>query len=314
MTLYGDLIRNTSTTNSFTNEDVIITGGKLGVGVVSPAYPIDVSGTVKATAFIGDGSGLTGISGGGGSSQWTTSGTNIYYASGNVGVGTNAPTSLLHVGAGTTTVPPIKLNSGTLLTTPVAGTIEYDGTTLYATPNTTFGRATIPTMIYTSGIGVAGITLNTNYDIFPTPNNQITLPVGTYLLYLAVRVVVSGSTVSSPLQLNIADGGNAQGTFFWRGFGGTSEGTATATYRSPTSALGTTFTATAASAANPRTYTCSGQGILRITTQGSIIPSYRFSATLTSGTATLFDDNYMIIQSLDTQNAAAFGPVGAGFS
>jgi hypothetical protein len=44
----------------------INSGGNVGVGTASPSEKLEVSGTVKATAFVGDGSGLTGISGGGG--------------------------------------------------------------------------------------------------------------------------------------------------------------------------------------------------------------------------------------------------------
>lgn len=43
--------------------------------------------------------------------------------------------------AGSTTVPPIQQVSGTLLTTPVAGAVEYDGTVHYATNDATAGRA-----------------------------------------------------------------------------------------------------------------------------------------------------------------------------
>lgn len=45
--------------------------------------------------------------------------------------------------AGTATVPPIQFTSGTNLTTPAAGAVEYDGTHFYSTPTTTSGRGQI---------------------------------------------------------------------------------------------------------------------------------------------------------------------------
>jgi len=59
--------------------------------------------------------------------------------SGNVGLHRTTPTAYLHLGAGTATAntAPIKLTSGTNLTTPEAGAWEYNGTSLFFSPSTT---------------------------------------------------------------------------------------------------------------------------------------------------------------------------------
>jgi hypothetical protein len=69
--------------------------GNIDVGPSAPSQKVDVLGTVKATAFIGDGSGLTGVGGGG----WTRTGTNVYVMTGtdNVGIGSSVPQTKLDV-------------------------------------------------------------------------------------------------------------------------------------------------------------------------------------------------------------------------
>ncbi|MDO6435240.1 hypothetical protein Q4E93_31780 [Flavitalea sp. BT771] len=59
--------------------------------------------------------------------------------SGNVGIGVTAPTASLHLAAGTATAgtAPLKLSSGTSLTTPEDGAVEYDGTNYFVSTGST---------------------------------------------------------------------------------------------------------------------------------------------------------------------------------
>lgn len=206
----------------------------------------------------------------------------------------------------------IDLGSVTL-TTPVVGELEYDGTTFYASPSTNFGRGTIPLTLYTSGAGTAGINGSTNYAIFPAANDTITLPIGTYRVIMRIRSAVTGSVSPGTMAINIRGAGTAVGTFSWGGTSAILDGGASSSFIVAATTLGTNVVVTASSSANPRQYIAIGEGILKVTTAGTIIPSYQYSAPLTSGTTTLVADNYMILQQLDTQSAAAAGPSGSGW-
>ena len=77
------------TLNRDGSQNVMDADGRLGIGTTNPTEKVDVNGTVRATAFVGDGSGLTGLSGG--NSQWTDVNGGINYDNGNVGIGLTAP-------------------------------------------------------------------------------------------------------------------------------------------------------------------------------------------------------------------------------
>ncbi|HEX7316776.1 MAG TPA: hypothetical protein VF297_22940 [Pyrinomonadaceae bacterium] len=83
-------------------------GGNIGVGTTSPGagYKVDVVGNVNSSGLCIAGDCKTAWSqvGGGNPSQWTTSGTNVFYNGGNIGIGNSAPGSQLFIGSGT---PPI---------------------------------------------------------------------------------------------------------------------------------------------------------------------------------------------------------------
>ena len=71
--------------------------GKIGILNANPSYPLDVTGDINLTGDLRIGGVAQSFGGGGGSPVWSLNGTNAYYNSGNVGIGTSTPASTLDV-------------------------------------------------------------------------------------------------------------------------------------------------------------------------------------------------------------------------
>lgn len=86
-------------------------------------------------------------------------------STGNVGLGLSDPTATLHLKAGTTTAgsAPLKFTSGTNVTTPETGVMEYDGTNLYFTP-TTIRRNILLNYSGSRTIDLGSIAINSSLD------------------------------------------------------------------------------------------------------------------------------------------------------
>lgn len=161
--------------------------------------------------------------------------------------------------------------------------------------------------LYTSGVGVSGITLNTNYALFPAAQDTITIPIGTYKFHVRAQVTVATSTVTGILKFCPRGAGTAVGTYSGRAMGsivmaGTSVGNI---YHGVNIATASNVTATSAVAG--RVYNFEFSGILNITAQGTLIPAYQFTATLTSGVVTLFAGNHMVIEKMTNTSVTTIG-------
>lgn len=110
-----------------------VVSGNIGIGITTPLVPLHTVGTsVFMNGNLGIGTTLprqlVDIVGG-----------NIIL-SGNLGIGTTISLAALDIRGGTSTLAPLLVRSGTVLTSATAGTIEYDGTVFYGTTSVTHGR------------------------------------------------------------------------------------------------------------------------------------------------------------------------------
>jgi hypothetical protein len=150
-------------TNGGTIAMSILNNGNVGIGTTNPGTALEVNGTItinvggKKTYYspgrvVFEGQTTdTGVAGTAGAITNTASGLILrlgitqvatFNNLGYVGIGTTSPNAVLHLKAGTATAgtAPLKLTSGTLMTTPEAGAIEFLTDAYYATITTGAAR------------------------------------------------------------------------------------------------------------------------------------------------------------------------------
>jgi hypothetical protein len=233
---------------------------------------------------------------------------------GNVGIGTNNPLATLDIKAGTSTIAPILVRSGTNLSTIIAGSFEYNGVTPFFSPTETF-RGIIPSITYntlTSTVSFANV--NTAQQIFTT--NIALISSRTYefeMILYKIRTASAGTAVAHTFSLSFTGGASIASIGYTanvRRIGGVSATPATA----PTNLYVTSAAATAIgpTLTNLNEFTTiEVKGLVRVTTGGTFIPNITYSVAPVT-TPTAYADNiqpnsYMKITQIGTSTDTTIG-------
>jgi hypothetical protein len=123
--------------------------------------------------------------------------TNANIVSGDGAINIQPSNSLVNImggisAAGSATNAQIKLSSNTLLATPIAGALEYDGTVLYA--STPSGRGLLPSTIISAATSDVSLSdVNTAQNVFTSASDTVSLKANTTYIMKGQYIIQSGT-------------------------------------------------------------------------------------------------------------------------
>jgi hypothetical protein len=230
----------------------------------------------------------------------TTSG-NVWVAN-KVGIGTTSPSAYLHLKAGTATAStaPLKLTSGTFLTTAETGALEYSGNVLSFTP-ASYSRGTVPAMMWASPASAVALTsTSSNQGVLGADYDWFALSASTTYRFHAQYCIGTGAT-SHTIAVGFPESNSlASIRYSVIGWNVATNTTITATQIS-TTAL-TVVTAGTTSTISLLII----DGVLRTDSETSINPMIKFSAA-PGGTCQLYENSYFEIWPIGTSSTQFSG-------
>jgi len=217
------------------------------------------------------------------------------------GFGMAAGTPWVGIAAGTATVAPVVLTSGTNLTTAAAGAQEYDGAVFYSTP-TALNRGV--------DLSEQFVLLNAAYTLTSqtaaqklfnaSTNGALTLPIGTYEFECLFSLTSMSSTSGS---FGFALGGTATFTQEW--YAEAQKGAAAlATAAAAQNTFNTAANVALATASTNTVGYASINGVIRVTVAGTIIPQVSLGV---AAAAVVGVNSQFRIRALGSATVAAVG-------
>ena len=302
-------------------------GASTGNIVIKTGDALDSDGTFSSSATAGSitidsGSASSGNSAFVGSiSIGSTNAQSITVGNVNSTTTLNGKIAATTLAAGTTTVAPLKFTSGTNLTTPLAGAVEYDGLVQYFTPatgataTTNGGRAIVQTshnyVIHTAATAITNGTAAQKLLQGLATNGGISLTVGTYEVEFLFTLSNSGaSTTSHTIAFNMLGTGStatttashlyAQAYMFQ--LGNTNSSTPN---MSAWTSMNTSTVLTSATTTKDQTFLI--KGTMNISGAGLVVPNITFSAAPGNTTTLVIGSYFKFTPIMSNTNTTGIG-------
>jgi hypothetical protein len=275
----------------------ITTPGETNTGNLSVAGTTTLTGGVSGTPI----SLTTNVTG---TLPVANGGTGVTASTGTTGVVLSGSPTItnLTLAAGTASLAPLVMTSGTSLTTPVAGAIEFDGSTFFSTDDVTDGRGFIPSSHFfrlTSNVGAI-----TTISNFFGATSGMTLDAGIFYeveAYLYFLKTTSGTATFTMTFTQAPVNNNA----FWVGTAATGVGNGgaiTAALVNSTATAGALPNTAALTTAVNHQYTLRSMFQANATTGGTL----NIQITASAGSVTPLIGSYYKITRLPAANVGAF--------